>query len=91
MLSVLRLHLVILVLLGTCIVCAATTHVLTASPASYNFGNQTVGSTTSHSITVTNSGTGSVQIQTVGINGSAVFKVSGFNGAITLRPGARCR
>jgi hypothetical protein len=85
--SVLRPHLLILVLLGTSLVCTATTHVLTASPSSYNFGSQSVGSTTSHSVTVTNSGTGSVQIQNVTISGSSMFKVSGFTGAITLRPG----
>jgi hypothetical protein len=46
-----------------------------------------VNTTTAQALTITNAGSGSVQIQGVAISGSSAFRVSGFTSAVTLRPG----
>lgn len=74
-----------LIVSATCAM--AATHVLTASPASINFGSQTVRTTVSQPLTISNSGSASVQVQTVTVNGSSAFRVSGFSAAVTLKPG----
>lgn len=65
----------------------AATHSLTVSPSSVGFGSQTVSTTASQALAITNSGTGSVQVQAVGVSGSSAFQVGGFAGVVTLRPG----
>jgi Abnormal spindle-like microcephaly-assoc'd, ASPM-SPD-2-Hydin len=64
----------------------ASAHALTASPATVNFGNQTVNSTAGESVAITNSGKAAVVVQNVSLSGSAAFQVLGFTGAITLSP-----
>jgi hypothetical protein len=65
---------------------------VSVSPASVGFGSQPVGTTTSASVTLTNSGATRVHFDTVAVGtGSPAFSVSadGCTGA-TLNPGANC-
>lgn len=66
--------------------CVAATHALTVSPSSVSFGTQTVNTSMSQAVVVTNSGTRSIQVQSVTISGSATFQVSGFSSPVTLLP-----
>jgi ASPM-SPD-2-Hydin domain-containing protein/HYDIN/CFA65/VesB family protein/centrosomal CEP192-like protein len=59
---------------------------LSPSVSSLNFGNTLVGSSLSQAITLTNTGTGSVNISQVAATGTG-FKVTGFSGAVTLAAG----
>jgi hypothetical protein len=65
---------------------AAPVAQLTANPATGNFGNVTVGSSSSQSISVTNSGTISVTISQIVTSGAA-FSLAGVNVPLTLNPG----
>ncbi len=65
---------------------AARTHTLTTSATALAFGPQNIGTTSTQSLTVTDSGSGAVQIQSVTINGSSAFQVSGFSSPVTLQP-----
>jgi hypothetical protein len=63
---------------------------VSVSPASVSFGSQLVGSTTSASVTLTNSGSTLVHFDTVTVSaGSPTFSAAGCTGA-TLNPGADC-
>ena len=59
---------------------------LSPSVSSLNFGNTLVGSPASQAITLTNTGTGSVNISQMAVTGIG-FKVTGFSGALTLAAG----
>jgi HYDIN/CFA65/VesB-like, Ig-like domain/Abnormal spindle-like microcephaly-assoc'd, ASPM-SPD-2-Hydin len=60
--------------------------VLSASPSSVNFGNVLVGSTASQTVSLLNSGTGSVNISQATVVGTG-FAVSGLALPLTLGPG----
>ncbi len=62
------------------------TYLLSASASSLSFGNTLVGSSAAQTMTLTNSGTGSVTISQAAISGAG-FSVSGFTGAVTLTAG----
>jgi|SRR5271157_4939260 len=62
------------------------THLLSANTSSLSFGNALVGSTVSQTLTLTNSGTGSVTISQAAITGTG-FSLSGFSGTVTLAAG----
>jgi hypothetical protein len=64
----------------------AQTYLLSASTSSLSFGNALVGSNAAQTMTVTNSGTGSVTISQAAVSGAG-FSVSGFTGAVTLAAG----
>jgi P pilus assembly chaperone PapD len=64
----------------------AQTYLLSASASSLSFGNALVGSSASQTMTLTNSGTGSVTISQAAISGAG-FSVSGCSGAVTLAAG----
>src|SRR6266702_600354 len=59
---------------------------LSTSVSSLSFGNTLVGSSTSQAVTLTNSGTSSVNISQVSAAGAG-FVVTGFSGGATLAPG----
>ncbi|HXH67166.1 MAG TPA: choice-of-anchor D domain-containing protein [Candidatus Limnocylindrales bacterium] len=59
---------------------------LSASMSSLSFGNTLVGSSTSQALTLTNAGTGSVNISQIASSGAG-FVVTGFSGGVTLAPG----
>jgi hypothetical protein len=59
---------------------------LTTSVSSLSFGNTLVGSSASQAVTLTNAGTGSVNISQVAAAGAG-FVVTGFSGGVTLAPG----
>jgi hypothetical protein len=85
--SALRRWMAPVALLCTSVFCTATTHILNVTPSPLNFGSQSVNTTTTQSVVVTNKGTGSVQVQSAGISGSIAFHVSGLTTAVTLRAG----
>ncbi len=60
--------------------------VLSASPTSANFGFVAVKTTARLPVIVTNSGTTSVKIQGVAVQGSSAFTVSGWSGSVSLAP-----
>jgi hypothetical protein len=62
------------------------TYLLSASANSLTFGNTLVGTSASQSVSLTNTGTGSVNISQAAITGAG-FGVSGFTGAMTLAAG----
>jgi hypothetical protein len=62
------------------------TFLLSQSASSLNFGSQLVGSSASQSFTLTNTGTGSVNLSQVTATGAG-FTVTGFSGAVTLAAG----
>jgi P pilus assembly chaperone PapD len=62
------------------------TYLLAASTSSLSFGNALVGSSASQTVTLTNSGTGSVTISQAVVTGAG-FSVGGFTGAVTLTAG----
>lgn len=62
------------------------TYLLSASTSSLTFGNALVGSTASQTMTLTNSGTGSVTISQAAITGAG-FSFSGCSGTVTLTAG----
>lgn len=64
----------------------AATYLLTPSVSSLAFGNQLVGASSSHPFTLTNAGTGSLNISQVTYTGTG-FSVSGFSGTAMLAPG----
>ena len=64
----------------------ASAHTVSASPASLSFGNVTIGTTASHSVTLTSAGNSSVTISAVSISGKSVI-VSGLGSGVTLNPG----
>jgi Abnormal spindle-like microcephaly-assoc'd, ASPM-SPD-2-Hydin len=59
---------------------------LSPSTTSLNFGNTLLGTSSSQAISVSNSGTGSVNISQITITGAG-FSFSGFPGAVTLAAG----
>jgi hypothetical protein len=59
---------------------------LAASPASLSFGNVTVGSSKSQTVTFTNSGTASVTVSQANLTGSG-FSTSGLSLPLTLNAG----
>src|SRR5215470_15060264 len=65
--------------------CGAGT--LSFSPAAANFGNVTVGTSKSISVTVTNTGTASVAFSQESLQAN-MYTVSGFTLPLTLAPGA---
>ena len=62
------------------------TFLLSTSASSLNFGSLLVGSSTSQPFTLTNTGTGSVNVSQVAATGAG-FTVTGFPGAVTLAAG----
>jgi hypothetical protein len=62
------------------------TYLLSPSASSLSFGNALVGTTASQPVSLTNTGTGSVNISQVTTTGGG-FGVSGFSGATTLAAG----
>jgi hypothetical protein len=64
----------------------AQTYLLSSSASNLSFGNTLVGSSASQAITLTNAGTGSVNISQAAASGAG-FKVSGFSGGVTLASG----
>jgi hypothetical protein len=62
------------------------TYFLSASVSSLNFANTLMGTSASQSASLTNTGTGSVDISQVAITGAG-FGVSGFTGGMTLAAG----
>lgn len=62
------------------------TNLLSASTSSLSFGNALVGSAVSQTMTLTNSGTGSVTISQAAISGAG-FSASGCSGSVTLSAG----
>jgi Abnormal spindle-like microcephaly-assoc'd, ASPM-SPD-2-Hydin len=62
------------------------TYLLSTSATSLNFGNALLGASASQAVTVTNAGTGSVNISQVASSGAG-FSVSGFSGGVTLAAG----
>src|SRR5438034_8143110 len=65
---------------------SSQSYFLSANASSMNFVNTLVGSSVSQAITLTNTGTASVNLSQVAITGAA-FTVSGFTGAVTLTAG----
>ena len=65
---------------------SSQSYLLSANASSMNFGNTPVGSSVSQAITLTNTGTASVNLSQVAITGAG-FTVSGFTGAATLAAG----
>jgi hypothetical protein len=65
---------------------ASSTSLLSAGASSLNFGNTLVGSSAPQAVALTNTGTASVNVSQVAINGAG-FTVSGFPGAATLAAG----
>jgi Abnormal spindle-like microcephaly-assoc'd, ASPM-SPD-2-Hydin/HYDIN/CFA65/VesB-like, Ig-like domain/Cep192 domain 4 len=61
---------------------------LSANPGSYNFGNQVVGSTSQQTITLKNSGNGTVTINQVSTTGSG-FSTNGISAGQTIAAGAQ--
>jgi Abnormal spindle-like microcephaly-assoc'd, ASPM-SPD-2-Hydin len=62
------------------------TFLLSTSSSSLNFGNLLVGSSASQAFTLTNTGTGSVNVSQVAATGAG-FTVTGFSGGVTLAAG----
>jgi len=64
----------------------AQTFLLSTSASNLSFGNTLVGSSTSKPVTLTNAGTGIVNISQIAAAGAG-FAVTGFSGGVTLAPG----
>jgi Abnormal spindle-like microcephaly-assoc'd, ASPM-SPD-2-Hydin len=62
------------------------TYLLSSSVSSLSFGNTLVGNSASQAVTITNTGTGSVNISQVAATGTG-FTVTGFSGGLTLAAG----
>lgn len=58
-------------------------YLLSAGTSSMSFGNMLLGTSASQSVSLTNTGTASVNVSQVAITGAG-FSVSGFSGALTL-------
>ena len=74
---------------GTGLAAAApppATYLLSPSVSSLVFGNQLVGTGASQSVSLSNTGTGSVTVSQVSYSGTG-FSVNGFSGAVTLAAG----
>jgi hypothetical protein len=65
---------------------SSQSYLLSANASSMNFGNTLVGSSVSQTITLTNTGTASVNLSQVAITGAG-FTASGFTGAVALAAG----
>jgi len=65
---------------------SSQSYLLSANASSMNFGSTLVGSFVSQTITLTNTGTASVNLSQVAITGAG-FTVSGFTGTVTLAAG----
>jgi hypothetical protein len=63
---------------------ASRNHAVSVTPTSINFGNQPVNTTTQQTITITNSGTHALQIQSVSVTGSSAFTLTGWTGQTWL-------
>jgi hypothetical protein len=59
---------------------------LSVNPTSLNFGNVTVGQTSTQSVTVSNSGNSNIDISQVNVTGAG-FSSSGLSAPVTLNPG----
>lgn len=59
---------------------------LTANPSTLNFGNVNIGASTQQSVTLTNSGSASINISQVSVSGAGV-STSGLTAPMTLSPG----
>jgi P pilus assembly chaperone PapD len=62
------------------------TYLLSANTSSLNFGNMLLGTSSSQPITLTNTGTGSVNLSPASITGAG-FSVTGFSGAVSISAG----
>jgi hypothetical protein len=71
---------------GTASKTSVAAGVLAANPSPVNFGSVQVGNTATQSQTVTNTGSGSVQITSVTSNGQP-FSLTGISAPLTLAPG----
>src|SRR6516165_900109 len=69
---------------ATLTVNAAPAPAIQLSSSSLNFGNDVVGTTTSQTLTITN--TGNAQVIISSVSTSQPFLVSGFSGSVTLNP-----
>ena len=75
---------------GTAAPTSSPSYLLSASASNLNLGKMLVGTSTSQTLAVTNTGTGSVNISSVNISQATTgsgFSVSGFTGALTLAAG----
>lgn len=63
------------------------TMIVVLNPGSISFGNQTVNTTASQTLTVHNVGTSKVRVQQVVLSGSSDFRISKWSGGSTIPPG----
>jgi len=61
---------------------------VTITPSPVAFGDQTVNQSATKSINVTNTGASTVQLQSASMSGASAFKLTGWNGTVSLAPGA---
>jgi hypothetical protein len=64
----------------------AATQTISLSATSISFGSVTTGTSSTHGVTVTNTGNASVKITQIGLSGSAGFSLTGAAVPVTLSP-----
>lgn len=70
-----------------------TLYAVSATPASYNFGNIIIGTSSTQTFTVTNTGSGTLQVGTTGFNGNdgSAFSIANDNcTGSALAPSTSC-
>ncbi len=84
--KLLKKVLLILTVLSSCF-SASSTHILSITPSSISFGNQIINSSVEGDVTITNSGSGVIQVQAVTLAAASGFALTGWSGRTALQPG----
>jgi Abnormal spindle-like microcephaly-assoc'd, ASPM-SPD-2-Hydin len=73
-------------ILGACLPLFGAKHLMSVSPTSIDFGNQSTKRSAQATITVANSGTQTLEIRNVALIGSRAFKLTGWTGQLSVQP-----
>ena len=76
--KLLKKVLLILTVLSSCF-SASSTHILSITPSSISFGNQIINSSVEGDVTITNSGSGVIQVQAVTLAAANGFALTGWS------------
>ena len=73
-------------ILSVCFSSFGARHEISVTPTAIDFGNQPINTSTPSPITVTNSGSHTLQIQSISLAGSSAFTLTGWTGQVSLAP-----
>jgi Abnormal spindle-like microcephaly-assoc'd, ASPM-SPD-2-Hydin len=73
-------------IMSVCLSSMGAKHSISVTPTAINFGTQPLNTTANSTITVTNSGSHTLEIESVSLSGSSAFTLTGWTGELSLTP-----